>query len=266
MRNILGIPDLIRKVIRLGGLSNPAKIILLELICQATSFNNQGELESPTVPKRLADVVHSSRRSVTNYVKELENLGLVRRLHYDSYNVLFLINIEAIKGGKFPNVSNVENNNNFKNNINVENVEEGFQGVEGKFPTGEGDDGGGGCPAPSRIGEERESAGSDRVMTEVGSAVWSAYQRVLEKSRENDWRKRLVEELVQEFGDGRSRDFYTKLVERVSFQILDEARRITQSAMVYRDVRNPGAYFVGVIKKLIGIDGKFKVAKLGYAY
>ncbi|MCS7241367.1 hypothetical protein [Candidatus Caldatribacterium sp.] len=249
MRNVLGIPELVSKVVSLKDLSHQARCILIELIYNATMVDVDGALVVPVSPARLCAKLGIHRRSYTNYLIELRNAGIVTRKYYRYRSVIYLINVKAIEewkdSSRSHNVTTVKEE--MKDSFDVSNVKE---------------ESGGGIPERDEV---REPVGVGGV--EGSSSIFMrALEQLKVQAKKSEWKRRLVDSLVVEFGDEKSRKFYEVLIEKVSIRLIDEARRITMSACRTKEVTNPGGYFVGVLKRLLGVEGRLFLARLQAAY
>jgi len=242
LKNVSGIPDIVALVFRLKGLSSSARLLLVEILRQATSVNREGKLVARISPKRLSIDMGVCRRSVGNYLAELEGQGLISRHPFGTREMLVIIDVERIR--QVANVSRISTPK--KEKTYVENVDLVVEECQKNEET-----------------KERQASREPAVVPASGEIFLKALENMKKKAK---WRENLVQELVEEFGDEKSREFYGLIVSRVSLRVIEEARRITRSACHRRAVRNPGAYFVGVLKKLLGIQGKFEVVRLACAH
>ena len=242
MKNVTGIPDIVALVFRMKGISSASRLLLIEIIRQATNVNREGKLVARISPKRLSIDMGVCRRSVGNYLEELESHGIISRHSFGTREMLAVIDVERIR--QLANVSRISTPKKERTYVeNVDLVAEEFQ--------------------ESGETQEREAFREPAVTSASGEIFLKALENMKKKAK---WREHLIQELVEEFGDEGSRRFYELVVDRVSLRVIEEARRITRSACLRRAVRNPGAYFVGVLKRLLGVQGKFEVVRLACAH
>lgn len=243
VRNIMGIPEIVLRVIRLTAVPFAARLVLLEFISQATTINREGKLVAPVSMKRVSEVLGINRRSLNTYVNELERQGIVSRHYYGTNSVVVIIDIEKVRGGiGIPGdrnvIEDVSSSREEKEETFIENVVVVTESQENE-----------------EVDEVEEDEAVECLKESQAQTVYmkKALEAISNRLASEGWRERMVKELVEEFGDYRSRRFYELLVRKVSYSIIEEARRITRGACYYREVRNPGAYFVGVLKNLLNV-------------